>query len=274
LWATLVYDPIAHWVWGAGGWLKNLGVLDFAGGIVVHISAGFAALVMALMVGKRKGYPKATLLPHNLTMVLLGTALLWFGWFGFNSGSALAANGLAVSAFIATNFSGATAMMVWILIEWFWRGKPTALGAATGALAGLAAITPASGFVSPMSAMLIGAIASPVCFLAIQIKNKLSYDDSLDAFGVHGMGGLWGTLATGLFASTAINASGANGWLHGNPHQFWVQSLAAAVTIVYAMAATFLIVKAIDLIWGIRLADHEEVIGLDLSQHGEAGYHM
>ncbi len=273
LWATLVYDPIAHWVWGTNGWLRNLGVLDFAGGIVVHISAGFAALVVSLMIGRRRGYPQANILPHNLTMVLLGTALLWFGWFGFNSGSALSANGLAISAFIATNFAGAAAMLVWLMVEWLVRGKPTALGAASGAIAGLAAVTPASGFVGPMAALTIGAVASIICFGAIQLKNRWGYDDSLDAFGVHGVGGMWGVLATGLFASLAVNPNGANGLFHGNAGLFLVQALAVVVSAGYAAIATFVLIKILDLTMGIRVEDHEEVIGLDLTQHGEAGYH-
>jgi len=274
LWATLIYDPIAHWVWGNGGWLKNLGALDFAGGVVVHISAGFAALVVSLMIGKRKGYPKGTILPHNLTMVLLGTALLWFGWFGFNAGSALAANGLAISAFIATNFAGAAAMLVWLLIEWKMRGKPTALGAASGAIAGLAAVTPASGFVGPMAAIAIGAVASVICFFAIQLKNRFGYDDSLDAFGVHGVGGAWGVLATGLFASLAVNPAGANGLFYGNPKLLAIQTVAVLATAAFSMTGTYILVKVLDRVMGIRVPEHEEVIGLDLTQHGEAGYHM
>jgi len=274
LWATLVYDPIAHWVWGVGGWLRQMGLLDFAGGTVVHISAGMAALATALAIGKRKLAPGATVLPHNMTMVLLGTALLWFGWFGFNSGSALAANGVAMSAFINTNFAGAAAMTVWIMIEWIVRGKPTALGAASGAVAGLAAVTPASGFVTPLAAILIGALASPLCFFAIQLKNKYSYDDTLDAFGVHGISGIWGTLATGLFATTAINPAGANGLCYGNPKLLLIQGFGALVIGVFAFAATWIIIKVLDLVMGIRLPDHAETIGLDLTQHGEAGYHM
>jgi Amt family ammonium transporter len=274
LWATVVYDPIAHWVWGTGGWLRQMGLLDFAGGTVVHISAGMAALAAALMVGKRKLPPSATILPHNMTMVLLGTALLWFGWFGFNSGSALAANGVAMSAFVATNFGGASAMVVWMLLEWIIRGKPTALGAASGAIAGLAAITPGSGFVSPLNAIIIGAIASPMCFYAIQFKNKYNYDDTLDAFGVHGISGIWGTLATGLFASVTVNPAGANGLFYGNAKQLWIQGFGALVIAVFSLVATYIILKALDLIMGMRLADHEETIGLDLTQHGEAGYHM
>jgi len=274
LWATCVYDPLAHWIWGAGGWLKNLGVLDFAGGMVVHISAGVAALVAALMIGRRKTHRTGTILPHNMTMVLLGMSLLWFGWFGFNAGSALAANGVAVSAFVATNFAGAAAMLCWLLLEWGVRGKPTALGAASGAIAGLAAVTPASGFVGPMSAIVIGLVASPLCFAAIQMKNRFGYDDTLDAFGIHGVSGTWGTLATGLFASLAVNPGGANGLFFGNANLLKLQALGAGVTIVFAGAGTFVLLKILDVLVGIRVADHEETIGLDLTQHGEAGYHM
>jgi ammonium transporter, Amt family len=274
LWATLVYDPIAHWVWGTGGWLRRLGLLDFAGGTVVHISAGMAALATALAIGKRKLSAGATVLPHNLTMVLLGTALLWFGWFGFNAGSALAANGVAMSAFINTNFAGAAAMTVWIMIEWIVRGKPTALGAASGAVAGLAGVTPASGFVSPLAAIFIGAVASPLCFYAIQLKNRHNYDDTLDAFGIHGISGIWGTLATGLFATTMINPAGANGLFYGNPRLLAIQSLGVLVIAAFAFLATWVIIKVLDALMGIRLPDHAETIGLDLTQHGEAGYHM
>lgn len=274
LWATLIYDPIAHWVWGTGGWLRNLGALDFAGGTVVHIASGSAALVVALVIGKRKAYPKGSILPHNLTMVLIGTALLWFGWFGFNAGSALAANGLAVSAFVVTNIAAATAMLSWTFLEWFLRGKPTALGAASGAVAGLVAITPASGFVGPAAAILIGALVSPICFGAIQLKNKLGYDDSLDAFGVHGVGGTWGALATGLFASLAVNPAGANGLFHGNPKLLGIQAIAVLATAAFSMLGTLVLLKLVDALVGIRIPDHEEAIGLDLTQHGEAGYHM
>lgn len=272
LWATFVYDPIAHWIWG-GGWLGAMGALDFAGGTVVHIASGTAALVVALVLGKRRGYGKASLLPHNLTMVLIGTALLWFGWFGFNAGSALAANGLAVSAFVVTNLSAAMAMISWLVLEWIFRGKPTALGAATGAVAGLVAITPAAGFVGPMAAILIGLFVSPICFGAIQLKNKMGYDDSLDAFGVHGVGGTWGALATGLFATTAVNAGGADGLFYGNPGLLWIQFVAVVATMAYSAVVTFIIIKVLDKLMGLRVPEHEEVIGLDLTQHGEAGYH-
>jgi len=242
--------------------------------MVVHISAGVAALVAALMIGRRKTHRTGTILPHNMTMVLLGMSLLWFGWFGFNAGSALAANGVAVSAFVATNFAGAAAMLCWLLLEWGVRGKPTALGAASGAIAGLAAVTPASGFVGPMSAIVIGLVASPLCFAAIQMKNRFGYDDTLDAFGIHGVSGTWGTLATGLFASLAVNPGGANGLFFGNANLLKLQALGAGVTIVFAGAGTFVLLKILDVLVGIRVADHEETIGLDLTQHGEAGYHM
>ncbi|MBN1596151.1 ammonium transporter [candidate division FCPU426 bacterium] len=272
LWSTLVYDPLAHWIWG-GGWLADLGALDFAGGTVVHIASGVSALVVSLVLGKRRGLGNGTILPHNLTMVLIGTALLWFGWFGFNAGSALAANGLAVSAFVVTNISAAAAMVSWMALEWLLRGKPTALGAASGAVAGLVAITPAAGFVNPLAAIVIGTLVSPVCFGAIQLKGRLGYDDSLDAFGVHGVGGTWGALATGIFASTAVNPNGANGLLYGNPGLLGVQCIAVAATILFCGSMTFVIIKLLDATLGLRVPEHEEVIGLDLTQHGEAGYH-
>ncbi len=274
LWSTFIYDPLAHWVWGVGGWLRNLGALDFAGGTVVHIASGSAALVMALYLGKRRGYPKASIMPHNMTMVLIGTALLWFGWFGFNAGSALSANGLAGTAFIVTNLAAAAAMLSWAFVEWIVRKKPTALGAASGAVAGLVAITPASGFVGPMDAIIIGLLVSPICFGAIQIKNKLGYDDSLDAFGVHGVGGTWGAIATGLFANVSINSAGANGLFYGNPKLLGIQAVAVVATAVFSMLGTYILVFLVDKVMGMRVAEHEEQIGLDLTQHGEAGYHM
>jgi Amt family ammonium transporter len=229
---------------------------------------------MAMFLGPRRGYPKASIMPHNMTMVLIGTALLWFGWFGFNAGSALAANGLAVSAFVVTNIAAAAAMLSWTLIEWFIRKKPTALGAASGAVAGLVAITPASGFVGPMAALIIGALVSPICISAIIIKGKLGYDDSLDAFGVHGVGGTWGALATGLFASVAINPAGANGLFYGNPKQLGIQALAVVATAAFSMLGTIILAKIVDMVMGLRVPDYEELVGLDLTQHGEAGYHM
>jgi len=273
LWATFVYDPIAHWVWGVGGWLKGLGALDFAGGTVVHINAGMAALAAALLLGKRKGYENKPIPPHNLPHTVLGTALLWFGWFGFNAGSALAANGLAVSAFVVTNTAAATAGLTWALIEWIHNGKPTMFGSATGAVAGLVAITPAAGFVGPLSAIVIGVFVSIFCFLMVAIvKPALGYDDSLDAFGVHGIGGMWGALATGLFATKLINPDGANGLFFGDPKQLLIQAAAVAVTIVYSFVATVVIFKVVDWIVGLRVVEKDEIMGLDLTQHNENAY--
>ena len=273
LWATLVYDPICHWVWGAGGWLRNLGVLDFAGGSVVHISSGVAALVCAIMLGRRKGYPNDPLPPHNMTYVLLGASLLWFGWFGFNAGSALAANGLAVSAFLATNTAAAVAALTWMAIEWISAGKPTVLGGATGAVAGLATITPASGYVSVGSAMLIGLMAGMLCYSAVVfVKQKFTYDDSLDAFGVHGIGGMIGMLATGLFAQKLINGAGNNGLFFGNAGQLGTQAVAVVVVVAYSVTLTFVLLKVVDLVLGLRVNDEEELIGLDHTQHKESAY--
>jgi Amt family ammonium transporter len=273
LWATLVYDPICHWVWGAGGWLRNIGVLDFAGGSVVHISSGVAALVCAIMLGRRKGYPNDPLPPHNMTYVLLGASLLWFGWFGFNAGSALAANGLAVSAFLATNTAAAVAALTWMAIEWISAGKPTVLGGATGAVAGLATITPASGYVSVGSAMLIGIAAGMVCYSAVVfVKQKFTYDDSLDAFGVHGIGGMIGMLATGLFAQKLINGAGNNGLFFGNAGLFGTQAVAVVVVVAYSVTMTFILLKVVDKVLGLRVNDEEELIGLDHTQHKESAY--
>jgi Amt family ammonium transporter len=256
LWATFVYDPLAHWVWGTGGWLKNMGAMDFAGGIVVHVSSGISALVLAIMLGKRVGYNHKPIRPHNLPFTVLGAALLWFGWFGFNAGSALAADGIAANAFITTNTATAAAGLTWALIEWWHNGTPTILGAATGAVAGLVAITPACGFVNPMNAIFIGMIVALVCYLAIAvIKSKLGYDDSLDAFGVHGVGGMWGTLATGLFAEKAVNAGGANGLFFGNLHQFSVQGLLILVAVPFAIIMTWIIFKVVDALIGMRVEE-------------------
>jgi Amt family ammonium transporter len=274
LWATLVYDPVAHWVWGDGGWLKGLGALDFAGGTVVHINAGVAALAAALVVGRRDGYGKEAFIPHNLPMTILGAGLLWFGWFGFNAGSALAADGLATTAFITTHLATCAAVLSWAGAEWLLRGKPTTLGAASGAVAGLVAITPAAGFVGPMSAILIGLGAGFLCYLAVLTKVKLGYDDSLDVVGVHGVGGLWGALATGLFACKAVNSAGADGLFFGNPAQLGIQALAVLVTLVYSFVVSWLLLKAIDATLGLRVAKEEEVMGLDLAEHQEAGYSM
>ena len=275
LWATFVYDPIAHMVWGTGGWLKNLGVLDFAGGTVVHINAGIAALVTAIMVGKRKCYDRHPTPPHNLPFSVLGAALLWFGWFGFNAGSSLGANGLAVNAFVVTNTSGAAAALSWALLDWIFNGNPTMLGTISGAVAGLAAVTPAAGFVGIGGAIVIGLVASIFCFVAVGfVKHRLGYDDSLDAFGIHGIGGIWGVLATGLFASRAVNAAGADGLFLGNSRQFMVQLAATAVTAVYAFVATLIIYKLVDIIIGVRVVEDEEAMGLDLTQHNERAYTM
>jgi ammonium transporter, Amt family len=272
LWATIVYDPLAHWVWGDGGWLKKLGALDFAGGTVVHISSGVSALVCAIVLGKRKGYGHQPMQPHNLPMTVMGAALLWFGWFGFNAGSALEANGLAASAFLATNTAAAAAALGWMFTEWMMRGKPTVLGAASGAVAGLVAITPASGYVGPMSSIIIGAVAGAVCYMACNLKSKLGYDDSLDVVGVHGVGGTWGALATGLFASKAINDGGENGLFFGNPGQLKTQIIAVLATYAIAIVATWVILKVVDAVVGLRVTDEDEVVGLDLSQHSETAY--
>ncbi len=273
VWATLVYDPIAHWVWGKDGWLHNLGALDFAGGTVVHMSSGMSALVVALIIGRRTGVPRITPPPHNMTYTLIGAALLWFGWFGFNAGSAVQANALAVSAFINTNTATAAAAIGWVIIDWFVTRRPTVLGAATGAVAGLVAITPASGFVSPISAIFIGLIVAVVCYVAVAVvKQRLAYDDSLVAFGVHGVGGTGGALCTGLFAQKIINAGGADGLFFGNPHQFAVNAVAAGATIAYAVVVTFIIAKVLDLTMGLRVKEQDEAIGLDNTQHRESAY--
>ncbi len=272
LWSTFVYAPLAHWVWGTGGWLRSLGALDFAGGLVVHISSGVSALAAAIIIGKRKGHGHEHMPPHNLTMTLLGAALLWFGWFGFNGGSAVASGSLAVSAFMTTHIAAASALLSWLFVEWKLRGKPTLLGAASGAVAGLVAITPASGFVGPLPALAIGIGAGALCYFGVNMKNKLGFDDSLDAVGVHGVGGTFGALATGLFASKAINAAGADGAFFGNPSLFLVQLLSVAVAIVYAFSVTWIILKILDRTMGVRVAQEQEVEGLDLSQHGESGY--
>jgi Amt family ammonium transporter len=272
LWATFVYDPIAHWVWGIGGWIRNLGGLDFAGGLVVHISSGVAALAAALIVGKRKSYGDEPMPPHNLPITLMGAGILWFGWFGFNGGSAIASNSLATSAFVVTQFSAASAALSWMIAEWAFKGNPTVLGAASGAVAGLATITPASGFVGPISAIVIGLIAGGLCYYAVNLKSKFGYDDSLDVVGVHGVGSTWGILATGLFASKAINAAGNNGLFFGNPSLLGIQAIGIVSVWVYSFLATLIILKFLDWTMGLRVSDEQEITGLDLSQHGEAGY--
>jgi len=273
LWATFVYDPLGHWVWGIGGWLRNLGALDFAGGIVVHTSSGMSALVLALLIGKRIGVDEHTFTPHNLPFTVLGGALLWFGWFGFNAGSALAANELAASAFVTTNVAAAAAGLTWALIEWQQHGSPTVLGIVTGAVSGLVAITPACGFVNPMNAIFIGIFVSIFCYIAIaRVKTRFKYDDSLDVFGIHGIGGVWGTIATGIFAEKAVNEAGANGLLFGNMQLFLVQCFLVVIAVTYAAAMTWVLYKFVDALIGMRVEQKQEIIGLDLTQHSESAY--
>jgi len=273
LWATFVYDPVCHWVWGVGGFLRNSGALDFAGGTVVHINAGVAALVCALVLGKRKGYPTHMSPPHNLPFAVLGAGLLWFGWFGFNGGSALGANGLATSALVVTHVAAAAAGLTWSLLEWKISSKPTMLGMITGAVAGLVAITPAAGFVGPMDAIWIGVGVSLICYFFVAVvKTKFGYDDSLDAFGVHGVGGIWGALATGLWASKSVNSAGNNGLFYGNPGLFLIQLKAVVITIVYSFIVSWVLLKIVDAVMGLRVSEDEERIGLDLTQHRESAY--
>jgi Amt family ammonium transporter len=273
LWATLVYDPVTHWVWGVGGFLRQWGALDFAGGAVVHINAGMTALAAALILGRRQGYPEGISPPHNLPFAVLGAGLLWFGWFGFNAGSALGCGALAASAFMVTHIAGATAGVTWALLDWAKHKRPTTLGMITGMIAGLAAVTPASGFVTPLGAIGIGIGAGVIPWFAVTyVKAVLGYDDSLDAFGVHGVGGIWGVIATGLFASKAVNPAGADGLFYGNPALLWVQLKAVAVTIVYSFVVGFALLKLIDVFLKVRVGEHEERVGLDLTLHREAAY--
>lgn len=269
LWATLVYDPIAHWVWGAGGWLLKDGALDFAGGTVVHFSSGISALVLALVLGKRKGYPHERMTPHNLPMTLLGAGLLWVGWFGFNAGSALSAGTGAALAFTTTQVAAAAGALSWMLVEWFHAGKPSALGAASGVVAGLVVITPGAGFVTPGWALLMGLSAGLVCYGGVMLKHKMGYDDSLDAFGVHGLGGAWGAVATGLFATV-----GATGAILGNFHQLWVQVVGLLAAGAYAVVVTLVIVYVLKATMGLRVSLEDEVRGLDQSAHSETGYNL
>lgn len=284
LWATLVYFPLAHMVWGNGGFLAlpslngKVNALDFAGGTVVHISSGFSALVCALYLGKRLGYPKTPFAPHSLVLSVVGACLLWVGWFGFNAGSAVAAGKLASSAFVATHFGAAAAALGWMIVEWLRQGKPTVLGAISGAVAGLVGITPASGFVTPMAALAIGFIAGIVCFFAVtEVKKRFGYDDSLDAFGVHGIGGLTGAILTGVFATKVVNdvySGNPVGLLDGNAKQVVNQLIACGIAIAMAVIGTLIILKIVDLLIGVRVSGEEEVAGLDLSQHGEEGYNL
>ena len=261
LWVTCIYAPLAHWVWG-GGWLAGLGDLDFAGGTVVHISSGVAALTCALVLGKRHGYGTDNMSPHNLPFTVIGAGLLWVGWFGFNAGSALAADGIAASAFVATQVAAAAGALAWLCVEWGYRGKPTMLGAASGAVAGLVAITPAAGFVGPVSAIMIGLGGGIVCYLGVFLKNKMGYDDALDVLGIHGIGGTWGALATGLFASVG----GGTGLFFGNPGQVVIQAIGVGATWVFAGVGTFVILKIVDGVVGLRVSKEEEVLGLDLTR--------
>ena len=274
LWGTFVYNPLAHWVWGVGGWMGKMGALDFAGGTVVHISSGISALAAALIVGKRLGYGSTAYIPHNVPMTITGAAILWFGWFGFNAGSALACNGLAANAFVVTHIASAMAALSWMFMEWWHRGKPTTLGAASGAVAGLVAITPGSGFVGPVSAIIIGALGGVICYGGVLLKSRLGYDDSLDVVGIHGLGGTWGALATGLFASTKINPDGANGLFFGNPGQLWIQFVSVVATMVFAFIMTLIILKIVDVLIGLRVSEEDEIRGLDISLHNEAGYSL
>ena len=267
LWGTLVYDPVAHWVWGEGGWLLKDGALDFAGGTVVHFSSGITALVLAFVLGKRRGYPHERMVPHNLPMTLLGAGLLWFGWFGFNAGSALSAGSSAALAFTTTQTAAAAGALSWMIAEWLHAGKPSALGAASGVVAGLVVITPAAGFVTPAWALAMGLSAGFVCYGGVLLKHKVGYDDSLDAFGVHGIGGAWGALATGMFASV-----GATGLLAGNAHQLWVQLTGLLAVGAYAVVVTLAIVMVLKVTMGLRVDEEDEVRGLDQTAHSETGY--
>jgi Amt family ammonium transporter len=268
VWVSLVYSPVAHWIWG-GGWLADLGFLDFAGGAVVHISAGFAALALALVIGKRAGFGEYSMEPHNIPMTLLGAALLWFGWFGFNGGSALAANGLAVNAVVVTNISAASGALAWLFISWA-RGMPSSIGMVSGAIAGLGAITPAAGYVTPLSGIVIGGVAGILCYHAMLWRIQRKMDESLDAWAVHGVGGLWGTVAVGIFATSAVN--GASGLIEGNADLFFTQVFGAVVVMIFAFAVTYILGRGINRIIGLRVSETEEYVGLDLSQHGERAY--
>ncbi len=271
LWCTFVYSPLCHWVWG-GGWMFKMGALDFAGGAVVHMSSASAALAAALVIGRRKGFGKRSFLPHNLPMTMIGTALLWFGWFGFNAGSALAANGLAGNAFVTTHIAAATAMLVWLFVEWKWHGKPTTLGAASGAVAGLVAITPAAGFVGIVPAVIIGIGAGLFCYIGVSLKSRFGYDDSLDVVGIHGVGGIWGALATGLFANQAINPAGFNGLFYGNPGQLWIQFVSVVATCLFSFIVSYVLLKIVNVIVPLRVSDEEEEAGLDVALHSESAY--
>jgi Amt family ammonium transporter len=279
-WSLLVYSPVAHWVWAMGGWLGGfaeangdvgIGALDFAGGTVVHINAGVAALVAALLYGKRHNFGREPMEAHDITMVVVGAALLWFGWFGFNAGSAVAANTLASNAFVVTHIASATAMVTWVGLSWLIQGKPSVIGAAAGAVAGLVAITPASGAVDAMGALAIGAGAGALCYTAVRVRAKLSVDDSLDVVGVHGVGGAWGAIATGIFATATITG-GAEGLLQGDSAQFFDQIIGVLATLTYSFVVTYVLLKVLDMVFGLRVSEDAEIAGLDVSEHGERAY--
>jgi Amt family ammonium transporter len=272
LWSLFVYSPVAHWVWGVGGWLRELGVLDFAGGNVVHISSGVTGLVLAIILGKRKDAQNTT--PHNLPLTIMGGALVWLGWYGFNVGSALTLNDVAMIAFINTNTAAAAGIIGWVVVEWLVNKKPTMLGAVSGAIAGLVAITPACGFVTPFASIIIGLVGGALCFWGVSyLKSKLGYDDALDAFGLHGIGGTWGGIATGLFSTVSVNSAGANGLFYGGASLLWKQLVAIAATYVFVALVSFIIIKVIGLVLPIRVNEEEETVGLDITIHGEKAYH-
>jgi len=271
LWATLVYDPVAHWVWGTGGVLRQLGALDFAGGTVVHITAGFSALAFAMVIGARKGFGKSAFEPNNIPYSILGAGLLWVGWFGFNGGSALAANGVAVNAVVTTNTAAAASGLMWMLLSWR-DDRPSVLGIITGAVVGLVAVTPAAGYVTPLAALTIGAVAAPISYYAIRLRQRFNLDESLDVWACHGMGGAWGALATGLFATKSVNDAGANGLFYGNPAQFLIQLVTVVVAVIFAFGVTFMVAKLLNRFMGLRVSASEEQVGLDISEHGERAY--
>ncbi len=271
LWATLVYAPVAHWVWAVGGIFRNLGALDFAGGTVVHITAGFSALAFAMVIGRRKWFGTGSLEPTNIPYTMLGAGLLWMGWFGFNGGSALGANGLAINAIVTTNTAAAAAGVVWMFLSWR-DNKPSPLGIVTGMVVGLVAITPAAGFVTPLAALAIGAIAAPISYYAIRLRKRFKLDESLDVWACHGVGGTWGALATGIFATTAVNSAGFDGLLYGNPAQLGIQAVTVVITVVFSFTITFVLAKVLDKVVGLRVTENEEDVGLDISEHGERAY--
>ena len=272
LWVTFIYAPLAHWVWG-GGWLARIGALDFAGGTVVHIASGVSGLAVAMFIGKRKGYGSDMIVPHNVPMVVMGAGLLWFGWFGFNAGSAVAADSLAASAFLVTNAAASAAALGWLLIEWRHGGSPTAVGIASGSVAGLVAITPAAGYVTPIASLMIGFVAGVLCYFAVYYKHKMGYDDALDAFGIHGVGGAWGAIATGIFASTLVTGEGGpKGLLEGDPGQLWIQIVAVATTAFFCFVGTTVILKLVEMVVTLRPDKDSEIIGLDQVEHRESAY--